>query len=201
MRSTGADTATRARSVARMLSGVAVVAALAVIAVSGMSTTSARIAASTESNGFLATATVDVQQAASSTRLFFDADNLYPGVTTIGCVAIDYNGSVGADLRVTAAPTGGTGLDEFIDIRLTTRFDGSCPTAASPDGDGGGRLLFDGRLSTFWRTHDSFATGAPVATMTAGDTVAIDAVITMVDDNDAAGRHVELSFSFESRPT
>lgn len=201
MRSDGASTARPARSVARVLSGVAAFGAIVVVVLSGLSTSSARIAATTDSNGFLSTATVSIDEATSSTGLLFDADNLYPGLATIGCVAFEYSGSAPAELRMAASPDGGTGLDEFIEIRLTARPAGICPALASVGNDGGGELLFDGRLQAFWQTHDSFANGVPVMTMSAGEVVAVDAVITMIDDNDAAGRDVQLSFSFESRPT
>lgn len=201
MRSDGASTARPERSVAPVLSAVAAFGAIVVVVLSGLSTSSARIAATTDSNGFLSTATIAIDAESSSTELLFDAENLYPGVEIIGCVAFEYSGSAPVELRMASASDGGTGLDEFIEIRLTARPAGICPALASVGNDGGGELLFDGRLRAFWQTHDSFTSGVPVTTMSAGDVVAVDAVITMIDDDDAAGRDVQLSFSFEGRAT
>jgi len=205
---------TRCRALAPVLGAVALVASIAVIVVSGVSTSSARIAGTTEADGFLSAGTVVVSQATDDTALLFDADGLYPGAEITGCVAIRYEGSVPAALRLTASLDDGSGLDRFIEIRLIEKRTGACPdadatasetatdTATRDPGAGtGGRVLYDGNLRAFWQTNRSYSTGLEIAgSMTAGDIVVVEATVTVVDDNRAAGLDTEVTFVFESRP-
>ena len=201
---------TRCRALAPVLGAVALVASIAVIVVSGVSTSSARIAGTTEADGFLSAGTVVVSQATDDTALLFDADGLYPGAEITGCVAIRYEGSVPAALRLTASLDDGSGLDRFIEIRLVEKRTGVCPDADAtasetptpdPGAGTGGRVLYDGNLRAFWQTNRSYSTGLEIAaSMTAGDIVVVEATVTVVDDNRAAGLDTEVTFVFESRP-
>jgi len=201
---------TRCRALAPVLGAVALVASIAVIVVSGVSTSSARIAGTTEADGFLSAGTVVVSQATDDTALLFDADGLYPGAEITGCVAIRYEGSVPAALRLTASLDDGSGLDRFIEIRLIEKRTGACPDADAtasetptpdPGAGTGGRVLYDGNLRAFWQTNRSYSTGLEIAaSMTAGDIVVVEATVTVVDDNRAAGLDTEVTFVFESRP-
>jgi len=201
---------TRCRALAPVLGAVALVASIAVIVVSGVSTSSARIAGTTEADGFLSAGTVVVSQATDDTALLFDADGLYPGAEITGCVAIRYEGSVPAALRLTASLDDGSGLDRFIEIRLIEKRTGACPDADAtasetptpdPGAGTGGRVLYDGNLRAFWQTNRSYSTGLEIAaSMTAGDIVVVEATVTVVDDNRAAGLDTEVTFAFESRP-
>lgn len=194
---------TRVRALAPVLGAVVLVASIAVIVVSGVTTSSARIAATTDSGGFLAAGEVVVSRATESAALFFDADGLYPGAEVTGCVAIRYEGSVPAALRLTAILDDGSGLDQFIEIRLVEIPSGACPdanaTTSAPSNPA--PVLYDGNLRTFLQRHQDYSTGLVIASsMTAGDVVVVETTATVVNDNLAAGLVTEVTFVFESRP-
>lgn len=202
---------TRARAVAPFVGAVALVASIAVIVVSGVNTSSARISATTDAGGFLSAGDVVVSRATESTALFFDADGLYPGAEITGCMAIRYEGSVPAALRLTAILDDGSGLDRFIEIRIVESQSGACADAnatpsapATPDPEPGlvAPVLYDGTLRTFWQQHRDYSTGLEIASsMTAGDVVVVETTATVVNDNLAAGLDTEVTFVFESRPS
>lgn len=197
-----ASRAPRQQSLAIIVVAVALFAAVGFAVVGSIKTSSARVAASTDSDGFVSAGTIEISQPTSNTEFFFDATNLYPGRSLVGCIEIDYAGSIAAGLRLTARTEGGTGLDRYIDLRLATRADNKCPDEMDEATSGDLNDLFVGRLSTFWQTHNDYPSGLEItSTMSAGDGVAVVAVVEVIDDNDAAGKTVDLTFVFESRPS
>ena len=177
------------------------VAAIVVVART-VSTTSARVSASTSSEGFLTAGEVVLTRSDDSASLLFDADNLYPGREVRGCVELIYAGSVPATVRLHADRGDGTGLDSYLGLRLTAMPDGSCPAADQERDDQSGRELYQDRLGTLSSDHSTYSTGLTVATsMAPGDRLAIEAVVIVRDDNRAAGLTSEFVFIFEARPT
>lgn len=190
------------RSLGIVATASALAATMFVLVVSTVTTSSARISASTQSDGFLGAGTVVIDQPGTVTEFFFDADNLYPGKQVAGCVEIAYTGSVEAGLRLFARVDGGSGLAAYIDLRVAVLDDAICPPDADDPSAAGIDAAYAGRLDDFWTVHGDYATGLElVSAMDRGDGVAVVVVAEVVDDNDAAGRDVELSFVFESRPT
>ena len=177
------------------------VAAIVVVART-VTTTSARVSASTSSEGFLTAGEVVLTRSDDSATLLFDADNLYPGREISGCVVLFYAGSVPATVRLHADSGDGTGLDSYLGLRLTVLPEGSCPEADQARDSRSGRDLYQDRLSSLSSDHSTYATGLTVATsMAPGDRLAIEAVIVVRDDNRAAGLTTEFVFTFEARPT
>lgn len=204
-----ARTTPRWRASAPVIGALVALVSIAILVVSGFTTSSARIAATTESNGLLSAGTVVLTRSDDSAGLVFDAEGLYAGAIVTGCVAVRYDGDVPATLRLSATPDGGSGLDRYIDFQLVQLASGTCPDAATdpivneaPAVGTDDRELYAGLLFDFWQTHDSYVSGLPIAeAMTAGDSIAVQATATVVDDNAAAGLDTVLSFTFESRPT
>ena len=129
--STDATTPTSiVRALVAAVVAVGVFGAAIVVAAKTVSTSSARVAASTSSDGFLTAGTVLLERADGSTSLFFDADDLYPGRVVAGCIALDYAGSVPAAIRLHGDPGVGTGLDAYVDLQLTTLSGDACPVEA-----------------------------------------------------------------------
>ena len=173
-----------------------------VVVAKTVSTTSARVAASTSSEGFLTAGEVVLTRSDDSASLLFDADNLYPGREIRGCVVLVYAGSVPATVRLHVDRGDGTGLGSYLELRLTALTDGSCPAVEQARDDLSGRDLYQDRLSTLSSEHSTYATGVTVATsMAPGDRLAIEAVVVVRDDNRAAGLTSEFVFTFEARPT
>lgn len=190
------------KSVGIIAVAVVLLGAVGFVIFSSIETSSARVAASTDSNGFLAAGTIEISRPATSSEFFFDADNLYPGRSVVGCIEIAYSGSIEAGLRLTARVDAGSGLDRYIDLSVAIRDDGVCPDDMNEAATGDLAEVYVGRLNTFWQAHSSYASGLEIApSLSAGDGVAVVAVVDVVDDNDAAGKTIDLTFVFESRPS
>lgn len=187
------------RSIATVLAICLVLAALATFVWNAIETSGARVNATTEANSVFAAGTVDLAQPSTVVELLFDATNLYPGSELAGCVVVEYRGSVPADVRLHAQVLGGSGLDEFVDMRATMPAVDSCDdvtiesAALLP-------ALYSGTLSTFWRTHNSYGAGVDLGEMSAGDLAVLHVTAGLIDDNDAQGRTTNFSFTVEARP-
>jgi hypothetical protein len=195
-----------ARVVASAAVAVVLVVAGGIVAANAVSTSSARVNASTSTDGLLTAGNVVLRRADDSAVLALDAMDLYPGRSARGCVAFEYAGSVPVDVRLFGDPGEGTGLDEYIDLRLTSVAGATCPSPDQParapsTRDESAPELYRGRLSSLWSEHSSYGTGVTIVpSMSAGDRVAIDVVLEVVDDNRAQGLTIDFSFTFEARP-
>lgn len=190
-----------ARVATTIVAALGLLVAVAVVVINAVSTTSARVAASTSSDAFLTAGTVVLGRSDDSASLLFDADDLFPGREVRGCAVLEYAGSVPAVVRMHADGGNGTGLDEYVDLRLAVVPGDDCPTSDQPLVDREPRALYSGRLDSLWMEHPTYATGVTVATsMAPGDRLVLEAVAVVVDDNRAAGLTTEFVFTFEARP-
>ena len=171
-------------------------AAAGVLAWSAVTTTTARVSASTDAVGFINAGTIDLSTENSKQGFLFDTAGLYPGVTTEGCVDIDYSGTISGDLRLYATPAQSSGLDRFLDVVVeVSDRPGGCESF------GPGTRLYQGRLDRFWRDHDRFGTGLTVAEgIEGGARVALRVRAEVVDDDAAQGLAVEFTMVAEVRP-
>lgn len=199
-----------ARGLITGMAAVALLVAVIVVIANVVSTSSARVAATTSTDGLLTAGTVVLTRSDDSAQLLFDADNLYPGREVRGCVELDYLGSTPATIRLHADAGDGSGLDRYIDLRLAVLAGDSCPpveaaaasSSVAPTGPAVGRELFSGRLARLWRDHPIYASGVTIASDVApGDRVVIEAIAVVVDDNRAQGLTTDVVFTFEGRPT
>lgn len=176
------------------LGAVVILAAAGVIVWSAVSTSSARVAATTGGDAFFAAGEVALSQPDARVDLLFDDDGLYPGRVVSGCVFVSYDGSLPATVRLHGRRTSGNGLDEYIDlqVRLAESCDGDEPT---------GEVVFDGRLAGLWRTHGAFDRGVDViSSARPGDRMAIWASAEVADDNRAQGLSTTFTLTVEARP-
>jgi hypothetical protein len=181
---------------------VMLLGSIGVVAYSAIETSGARVAASTSTEGLLSAGSVVISRPEEPTALFFDADELYPGAEVRGCVVLRYDGTADATLRISAQPEGGSGLDEYIDLRLVALADNACPDDGEVADTTDARDVYDGQLDDFWKQHRDFATGLDLGpAMSMGDDIAIEATVVVVDDNRAGGLDTVLSFTIEARPT
>lgn len=113
-----------------IVAGCALVVGAAFVLLWSVATTStAQLTASTSGSGSFSAGTVELEQPETSVALLFDADGLYPGRQVTSCVSIAYEGSVPADIRLHASRSGGTGLEEHVELRLTQSSSGTCDEA------------------------------------------------------------------------
>jgi hypothetical protein len=182
------------------ISATFAVAAALIVGAATWDTTTAQISASTgnESNSWDA-GNVDIESDATS-RLLFDADNLFPGRIVENCVAITYVGSVDAvDVRVFGSVAGGTGLDAHLETRVLA-------------GDGGGHddctgfvasgsPLFTGTFAELAGDHGSFEAGLPLMTaVDEGASRTLQVTVEVADTDAAQSLVTEFELVIEARP-
>ncbi len=160
-------------------------------------TSSARVSGTTSSSGFFEAGVVTLTRETASAELLFDADGLYPGMPVDGCVEVRYEGSVPADIRLHAERRGGTGLEDYVDVRAVVDRSGTgCGAAGSNP-----QLVFEGRLVDLWRSHPAYDSGIPLAgSAVTGELFTISARAVVIDDNRAQGRSTDFSILVEARP-
>lgn len=188
----------RQRLAIQVLAVLVVLGSGAVLVWRAVSTSSARVTATTEGTSTFSAGVVDLTQPDTVVDLLLDADDLYPGIEISGCVEIEYSGSIPATVRLHAADRQGSGLEDYIDLTLVKIAGDACPEA---DDEPTGTPLFSGRLAALWQTHPDYAAGIPLAAdMTEGERVVIHATATVVDDNRAQGLTTDFAVTIEARP-
>ena len=170
-------------------------------------TSTARLSASTSGSGSFVAGTVELDQPETVVALLFDADGLYPGRIVSSCVTLAYEGSLPADVRLHAARSGGTGLEDHVELRLAARRDtagsGACPVDGEPDRPVGpvGDPVYSGLLGDLWRGHPDYASGLVLAEGSRrGDRLILDAEVEMVGGDEAQGLTTEFAIVVEARP-
>jgi hypothetical protein len=137
-----------------------------------------------------------------------------PGATDTGCITVTYTGSLASAVRLYGTTsTGGTGLDAYLDLKVTRgSFTGAAPafdacTGFAPDaadyGSGAG-VVYDGTLLGY---PDDYATGVvdpPTggpASWTTGESHVYQLRVTLQDDVGAKGKTASQIFTWEARST
>lgn len=171
-----------------------VLVAAAVVGWSAVSTSSARVAATTSGDSFFAAGEVALNQPDARVDLLFDDDGLYPGRVVTGCVFVSYDGTLPASIRLHGKRTSGTGLDRYVD--LTVWLADSCDEGATRR-----ETVFDGRLDALWSSHGAYDRGMDmVPSARPGDTIAVWASAQVADDNRAQGLTTVFTLTVEARP-
>lgn len=187
----------RRTTVLRLAGALAVMLSAVTLVWNAASTSSARVSATTSGTSFFTTGVVDLAQPNSVVELLFDADGLYPGLDVSGCVEIEYRGSIPASVRLHAAHLGGSGLEAFVELRVTTVAAETCADAE----ESLGTVAFAGPLPSLWSDHPDYDRALVLRPeMVAGERVVIIANATVVDDNQAQGLGVDFAFTVEARP-
>lgn len=190
------DRPTRRRWGPTILVIVVVTASLATFVWNAIETSTARVNATTSANSVFSAGTVELAQPFTVVELLFDADNMYPGGEVTGCVEVDYRGSVPADVRLHANLLGGSGLDEFITMRITRPNVETCDDQIGTDGP----TVYRGTLGDFWREHNTYRSAVVLGEMQADDRVVLHATAVLLDDNAAQGLDTDFSLTVEARP-
>jgi len=176
---------------------VIVLVSVAVFVWNAVSTSTARVSGTTSGNSFFAAGTVDLAQPDTSVELFFNAEGLFPGLETTGCVEIEYRGSIPSSVRLHARRLGGDGLEDFIDFHIVMARSGDCQNADEL----AGVAVFDGRLGQMWRQHFSYDTAIVLDRgMETSDRFVLQAVAVVLDDNAAQGLTTDFAITVEARP-
>lgn len=189
--------------VALALGCLIVLGAAAVFVWSGVSTASARIAATTSNDSSLVlAASVDLVVSngdeASSAGLLIDADGLYPGLLIERCIEVTYWGELtDVPVHMFGTPSGGTGLEAYV---LTTVETGKASSNECADFSPG-RSLFDGTLLELWNEHSSFENGIRIIDQADnGAQTWVRISVELADDNAAQDLSTAFWLTLEARP-
>lgn len=128
--------------------------------------------------------------------VLFDIANLAPGDARTRCIAVDYNGSLTADVRL-YGEVGGNGLAGFLDVDIEA---GSGGGTTSCSGFVPSTTLFSGTLAEFGAAHTGYTNGLggfTGATDPASRTYRVTVVLR--DDNAAQGRSAIAGFTWEAQ--
>jgi hypothetical protein len=191
---------------ARNLLATVVIVGLLIAAVGAAVFSAYTSVASNQGNSFTAGSIALTDNDAGSA--LFTVQGFTPGDTFIRCIEVDYNstGGVQSNVRLYGS-TGGTGLDQYIDLRVrrgtmpSTGASGDCTgfTADVTDynGDGAG-VIYDSTLQAF---GDDYANGTtdPAAAWSSGDKAVYEITMTVQNNNAAQGLGVTQDFAFEAR--
>ncbi len=185
------------------LGSLLVLGAAAVFVWAGLTTASARIAATTTNESSLLTAAsvdlvVDGGDDVAATGLLIDAAGLYPGLVVERCLEVTYWGSADAvPVHLFGQLGGGSGLEGFID----TTVDIGVGTQSSCSDFVPSSQLFDGTLADLWARHDTFDSGLAVMDAAeSGVATWMRVTIEVIDDNAAQDLTTTFWLTLEARP-
>jgi hypothetical protein len=189
--------------VASAIGSLLVLGAAVVFVWSGVTTASARIAATTSNDSSLINAAVidlvvDGGQDVASTGLLIDAAGLYPGRVVERCFEVAYRGTpIGVPVRMFGLSGGGTGLEAY----LETTVEAGAGSSNECDDFERQTTLFSDTLLELWNRHGSFESGLPLMEAASdGSTTWIRVSIEVADDNRAQDLTTTFWLTLEARP-
>jgi predicted ribosomally synthesized peptide with SipW-like signal peptide len=191
---------------------LALVAITVAVALGGAQTWAAYSATSTSAGNSFAAGTVALADNDSGTALL-SLSAAVPGNSDSGCITVSYTGSLASAVRLYGTTTG-TGLDAYLDLKVTRGgFSGAPPafdscTTFTPDatdyiGSGSG-VIYNGTLQGF---PDDYAAGhadplaASPETWTTNETHVYKLQVTLQDNPAAQGKDAPQTFTWEARNT
>lgn len=181
----------------QIVGALVVLGSLGVVVWNAVATSSARVNATTTGSSFFSAGTIDIFQPNLAVELLFDADGLFPGRPTTGCVEVAYQGSIASSVRLHAERLGGTGLEDFIQLDITSIATDGCPE----DEPVTGSRVYSGLLADLQSDHPNYSSAIVLDDeMEAGDRLVLFAVAEVVDDNDAQGLTTVFNITLEARP-
>ena len=194
------------RSTATKVVATAVVVGL-IGAVAGVGTWSAFSATTSNGGNTFSAGSVTLTDNDSGSAML-SLSSAKPGDSDTSCIEVTYTGSLASAVRLHGTTTG-TGLDQYLDLRVTrgtttSPFDSCTNFTADPtdyNGNGAG-VVYSGTLQGF---PDAYAGGIvdPVAaspeSWTAGEKHAYKFVVTVQDNDAAQGKTASQQFTWEAR--
>jgi hypothetical protein len=174
--------------------------------IAGVGTWSAFSATTDNSGNSFASGTVAIGDDDSGSAML-SLSNAKPGDSDAACIVVDYTGSLPASVTLYGS-TGGTGLDQYLDLTVTrgTKSSGfdACgdfnPDATDYIGAGPG-VVYSGTLQGYPNGYGAGITDAPgaVENWTNGETHAYKFVVSVQNDGAAQGLNANQVFTWEAR--
>jgi len=139
--------------------------------------------------------TVDVTDD-DGASVMFNVSGMKPGDTSTKCIAVNYVGSLTADVRLFGA-VAGTGLASYLN---TTVEIGSGGSFASCAGFTASSTLFSGTLASLGTTHSNFSNAmAGFVGATNGNSRTYRFTVSLTDNNAAQGLNASATFTWEAQ--
>lgn len=170
----------------------------ALLVISGLivQTSTAAFTATTDNSGnSWAAGSVSLRDNDSGAAMFAETA-LKPGSTGSRCIVVTYDGNLAANVRLRAATTGGTGLGDYLNLTVNRGTGGAadCSDFASTE------AVYGGTVTGLATTHSTFATGAGSWAPTgAGQASTYRFTWTLADNNNAQGKSVQSTFTWEAQ--
>lgn len=131
----------------------------------------------------------------------FNATNLKPGDSAVGCIEVTYQGSLDAQVRMYGTVAGGDGLADYLDLTIERGVSGCTGfVSAVTVWD----TASDGDLGVFLALPSNYANGVDTWGVTGGapdDMIGYRLTITQQDDNAAQGKSATVDFTWEAQNT
>jgi predicted ribosomally synthesized peptide with SipW-like signal peptide len=184
-------------------------------AVGGLATWSAFSSTTSNDSNDFATGSVTLTDNDSGAAMF-DISDAVPGNTQSKCIRVSYSGSLGSTVRLYGSVTGGNGLNQYLDLKVTrgtfpgappanmacTGFSADSVTYSGGNGAGANGVMFDARMNAYPTTWASGIVDAPggtaeVWTNPTAHVYKLD--VTVADDNNAAAKTHQQTFTWEAQ--
>jgi predicted ribosomally synthesized peptide with SipW-like signal peptide len=188
-------------------------------AVGGLATWSAFSSTTSNDSNDFATGSVTLTDNDSDAAMF-NLSNAVPGDTVSKCIRVSYTGSLTSSVRLYGSVAGGTGLNQYLDLKVTRgSFSGAPPsgmacsdggsnfvadsaTYSGGNGAGANGVMFDARMNNYPTSYAGAIVDAPDGTPEAwtnpeSHVYKID--VTVANDNNAANKTHEQTFTWEAR--
>ena len=142
----------------------------------------------------------------------YNVTNQKPGDTVVSCIKVTYGGTLGADVRLYETGAINT-VGQYVNLKVekgTSSGNPSFPGCGTFTADASGGTVYNGTLTGFATTYNSYANGASVypgsqTAWNANDTAVFRFTVSMQDNNSANGQGAGAmqsgshSFTWEAR--
>lgn len=184
-------------------------------AIGGLATWSAFSSTTSNDSNDFATGSVTLSDNDSGGAMF-DLTGAGPGSTMSKCIQVSYTGSLTSSVRLYGAVAGGTGLNQYLDLKVTrgsfpgappasmdcTGFTADSVTYSGGNGAGAGGVMFNARMDSYPTTWTAGIVDAPGGTAEAWTNPEAHVYrfdVTVADDQNAAAKTHQQTFTWEAR--
>jgi hypothetical protein len=176
----------------------AVLAVLAAFLMAFQATSAAFSAQTANESNVFSAGTVALSDNDSDSAMF-SLSEMAPGDSSVGCIEVTYEGSLDPEVRLFGSATAGDGLEAYLDLTVE-RGDGTCASFGSTTAVWTNAT--DGDFGAFLGAATDYASGEDNWQPTGGgpdDTVPYRFTVALQDDNDAQGKTVTVTFTWEAQ--
>jgi predicted ribosomally synthesized peptide with SipW-like signal peptide len=191
-----------------------------IASVVGLATWSAYSSTTSNTNNQFQTGSVTLTDNDSGTAMF-NMSGARPGDTVSKCITVSYTGSLTSNVKLYGAATGGNGLDQYLDLKVSRgAFSGATPsgmactdgagsnfvadsvTYSGGNGAGASGVLFNSRMNNYpddWATGILDAPGGTAEAWTNPENHVYRFDVTVSNDPNGANKNHTQTFTWEAQ--